>query len=624
MPVAVKRMLLVTQNVPFAIDVKRALEALGEFSVATAANARNAIEYLSDNPADLLLLDTADLPISPGIMIELARARAADIAIVLAPDNSAVRQLAEEYAARGVVEIPVLARDLLPVLDSALATRPDTLPPLQATSPQPSQDTLAIESLVDDLTAEDSALNYTRRRLQASYELLHPPADEAASTAQSLVELEIAPSDDSDTVRFRTVSMADDLGESTLPSDNGDTVSDLAQRLAADPDTETELPATATYHDHIRDRDAFQLMLDDLLDESTQLDDLKIDSLFDTTAELPGALGTGAVPAWLRLTEQFIEEPGFLDDMLPQIDDETEEPADTTEPAEPQAIAKPAPIPVHEEETVPGADAETATAAAFRPVSSEQKDPLGAQLALTMTQAMTELTADGTVLTRGKRIHAYAGELPLDKLRALRRVISDDWAAQGESSRVRFVRIPDDGADYLLYSRATIADYCLTMIFSGGKQLREIRRQGESLANSLAAAPTTAHEAGPADEPAPAEAIDTQPFAFVWLLADVDLPLSKPVAQQLLFWLELQLNALGWTIHRLDVHGDFIHLYADVPGDASPDALIRDVMERSRQIACAEDRGLPGDLWADAYLVVQPGRAISERELGRFLQFARA
>ena len=47
-------------------------------------------------------------------------------------------------------------------------------------------------------------------------------------------------------------------------------------------------------------------------------------------------------------------------------------------------------------------------------------------------------------------------------------------------------------------------------------------------------------------------------------------------------------------------------------------------MERARQIACSEDEALPRDLWADAYLVLQPCRDMSERELQRFLQFARA
>jgi hypothetical protein len=47
-------------------------------------------------------------------------------------------------------------------------------------------------------------------------------------------------------------------------------------------------------------------------------------------------------------------------------------------------------------------------------------------------------------------------------------------------------------------------------------------------------------------------------------------------------------------------------------------------MDRARAIACSEDKALPQNLWADAYLVLQPGRDMSERELQRFLQFARA
>ncbi len=627
MAIAVKRIVLVTQNVQFAIDVKRALEALGEYSVTTAANARNAIEFLREHQADLLLLDTVGLPISPGIMIDLVRARSADIAIVLAPDRPAVHKMADEYDTNSVVDIPVYARDLLPVLESALSARPESLPPLPADSRQESQDTREIEALVDELVPEDSALNYTRRRLQASYELLHPPAQGHSSTVKAVVELQIAPPDDNDTIRFYTTSIAKDFDESTLSTGNGDTVRDLAQRLAANPRSDAELPAAPQPETPIDDSAAFRQMLYSLLDESTQLDDLKLESLFDTTAELPGALGTGAVPRWLRETELLINEPEFLDGLLPRLDETA---ADQTEPSPPKPADRPdlPAIPASDDETVPSADMQgdrsAASDAVRRPLSSHDKDPILAQLALTMTQSMTDLTADASVLSQGERIHAFSGEMPLDRFRALRQVIVDDWAAQGDQSRVRYIRLPDGSADYMLYSRGTIAGFCLTLIFAGGRQLREIRQQGESLLDALAAAPAT-----PSDSLAPADAasapeIDTQPFSFVWLLADPDLPLPKPVAQQLLFWLELQLNGLGWTIHRLDVHGDFIYLYADVPGRASPDALIRDVMERSRQIACAEDQALPDDLWADAYLVLQPGRAISDRELGRFLQFARA
>ncbi len=627
MAIAVKRIILVTQNVQFAIDVKRALEALGEYSVTTAANARNAIEFLREHHADLLLLDTVGLPISPGIMIDLVRARSADIAIVLAPDQPSVHQLADEYEARSVVDIPVYARDLLPVLESALAIRPEAPPPLPADLLQASQDTREIEVLVDEIVPEDSTLNYTRRRLQASYELLHPPAEGHSSTVQAVVELQIDPPDENDAIRFYTTGIADDFDESTMTPDNDDTVRDLAQRLAADPRTEAELPAAPQSATAIDDNAAFQQMLNTLLDESTQLDDLKLESLFDTTAELTGALGTGVVPRWLRETEQLINEPDFLNMLLPRLDDES---ADKTEPAARKQTASPRvkPVPAPDDETVPSADLPsdmgTATEATWLPLSSRDKDPLLAQLALTMTQSMTEMTADASVLTQGERIHAFSGEMPLGRFRSLRQMIADDWAAQGDQSRVRFVRLPDGSADYMLYSRGTIAGFCLTLIFSGGRQLSEIRQQGESLLNALAAAPAASPDSHALADIAPAPQAYTQPFSFVWLLADPDLPLPKAVAQQLLFWLELQLNGLGWTIHRLDVHGDFIYLYADVPGNASPDALIRDVMERSRQIACAEDQALPHELWADAYLVLQPGRAISERELGRFLQFARA
>ena len=172
----------------------------------------------------------------------------------------------------------------------------------------------------------------------------------------------------------------------------------------------------------------------------------------------------------------------------------------------------------------------------------------------------------------------------------------------------------------MLCSRGTVGDHALTMIFAGGKQLQEIRRQGDRMINALAAVPDG--EAAPAQsEPLPVESDSRASIAFVWMVADPALLLRRSVAEQLVFWLEVQLNALNWRVHRLDVHQDFIYLYADAPGRASPESLIRTVRDRSRNIACSEDKALPDNLWADAYLVLQPGRELSERELQNFLQF---
>ena len=659
MALAITRIILVTRHVQFAIDVKRALEALGEYSVTTVADVRNAVEHIRAHPQHLMLLDTASLAIEPAMMIDIVRSRQEGIAIILAPDSPDTKELARVCRAQGVVDIPIMARDLAPVLRAALQDTAVALPQTQATPTiDVGDDTIFIESLVDDLLAEDLALNYTRRRLQASYELLNPGAAAVAeTTAQRTFEVLVEPDDESDTIRYRVVAVEDEgapattqlgdpaLDETPMAADaRGETVGDLAHSLTGE-DRFVAAPnvaaAPAAEERSLEDSAAFEDMLSVFLDESTQLENLTLESLFDTTRELPGALGTGVVPAWLRATERFIREPGFLAEMaedLPPLDSPNEE-GETTIPA---AAGAPAvngaadqPAAPHEEETeersappvtapaeppVTGADDRTRA-----PIWSRIDDPALAQLAVTTTQMMTDLTADATVLTRDNQIVAFSGEMPLDRFRDLRRVIAEDWTAASSQSRIRFVTLPESGSDYMLYSRRTVAEFTLTMIFGGGRSLREIRLQGDRMLQALDSAPAGDQPVAAGEESQKTPAPDArQPFAFVWLVDDPARLLRKPVAEQLVFWLEVQLNSLNWKIHRLDVHHDFIYLRADVPAGASPDALVRTVMDRARHIACSEDADLPSDLWADAYLVLQPGRDMSERELQRFLQFARA
>lgn len=657
MDLAITRIIMVTRNVQFAIDVKRALEALGEYSVTTVADVRNAIEQIRDHPQHLLLLDTAGLSLDPAMMIDVVRSRQEGIAIVLAPDSPAMRELARDCRAQGLVDIPVMARDLIPILNAALEESDDALQQTQETAiVDVGEDTIYIESLVDDLLEEDLALNYTRRRLQASYELLNPRSDTEAvdSTIRSAHEVLVEPDDQGDTVRYRVVTVKDE-GDSATPqmteadidetpisaSARSETVRDLASAVTGEEGVSEE-PAGVAASDAeetvLDDSESFENMLSAVLDESTQLENLTLESLFDTTRELPGALGTGVVPAWLRETEKFIREPGFLSEMaesLPPLAPEADV-GETTIPSEgaPQDLTLELSSPPADETERSGAPPAAAREEQPRfpaadpsraPLWSRNDDPLLAQLAVTMTQMMTNLTADATVLTRGSQIVAFSGEMPLDKFRLLRRVIADDWTAESSQSRIRFVKLPESGLDYMLYSRASVAEHTLTMVFAGGRQLRDIRRQGDHMLRALDAAPSGDPAPATSQEPAaPDETDRRQPFAFVWLVDDPAQLLRKRVAEQMVFWLEVQLNSLDWKIHRLDVHHDFIYLRADVPGSASPDALVRTVMDRARQIACSEDQALPRDLWADAYLVLQPGRDMSERELQRFLQFARA
>ncbi len=657
MALAITRIILVTRNVQFAIDVKRTLEALGEYSVTTVADVRNAIEHIREHPQHLMLLDTAKLSIAPAMMIDVVRARQEGIAIVLAPDKPETHELARQSRVQGLIDIPVMARDLIPVLNAALQDSAKALPVMPETPTiDVGEDTIFIEALVDDLLEEDLALNYTRRRLQASYELLNPSGASAAeSTSQSAFEVLVEPDAEGDTVRYRVVTVEDEEITSAPPladaeidetpiaaGARGETVGDLAHTIAGTT-REVLVPPAASVVENASELDdsaSFEALLNAVLDESTQLENLKLESLFDTTRELPGALGAGVVPAWLRETQKFIREPGFLSammDNLPSVDapDEAGETTIQAERSEPTAeVAVDEPDAALEDETeesvMPPISAEAeplrsrVDEAARSPLWSRSDDPALAQLALSMTQMMTDLTADATVLTRDNQIVAFSGDMPLENFRALRQTVGDDWTAESSQSRIRFVKLPESGLDFMLYSRASVAQYTLTLVFAGGKPLREIRRQGDRMLQALDSAPGSDQPAGASEEsPTIVAANARQPFSFVWLVDDPARLLRKPVAEQLVFWLEVQLNSLNWRIHRLDVHHDFIYLRADVPGRASPDSLVRTVMDRARQIACTEDEALPRDLWADAYLVLQPGRDMSERELQRFLQFAR-
>ena len=450
------------------------------------------------------------------------------------------------------------------------------------------------------------------------------------------MELLVEPEEEGDTVRYRIVRVGEgqvqirdvESDETPVsPSGESETLRDLAEKFGAEagagprPLAQTESNDVA---DELDDRASFERMLNAVLDESTLLENLTMESLFETTREMPGAPGAVAIPEWLRETEKFIREPQFLPDSLPPLGvaegaGETTIPAGVTgiPPDKPPASASADPVAVAQENDT--------TDTAWGLLSSSDRDPYLAQLAVTMTRVMSEMTADATVLTRSNRIVAFSGNFSLEEFRAIRGSIADDWGAQDQQSRIRFIKVPDSGADYMLNSRGTVGDHTLTMIFAGGKQLSEIRRQGDRMLSALAAVP--------AGEPLTAEVeldesiADAQdsrtPIAFVWMVADSALLLRRSVAEQLVFWLEVQLNALNWRVHRLDVHQDFIYLFADAPGRASPDSLVRTVMDRSRLIACSEDKSLPAQLWADAYLVLQPGRELSQRELRNFIQFAR-
>lgn len=259
-----------------------------------------------------------------------------------------------------------------------------------------------------------------------------------------------------------------------------------------------------------------------------------------------------------------------------------------------------------------------------------------AQLALNLTQASLELSAEGTILTRNNEVIAAAGDLSTEDVIELRDIVQNDWDASAEGARLRFITLPTSGKEYMLYTIQSDGDLVLSMIFAGSMSLRTIRQQGQKLAKALStvpepatslSTPTTSPAAvdQPYETPAAKSLAETlEPYTYVWLVRDADTKLTGAVKQAITAGLSTQLREMQWKISTLDVTEDYIYLLADVPGETPSYSVIRDLKQRTAEIAFTQDQRLaPQQLWADSYLVLTPGRQLEEGEIQEFINFQR-
>lgn len=253
-------------------------------------------------------------------------------------------------------------------------------------------------------------------------------------------------------------------------------------------------------------------------------------------------------------------------------------------------------------------------------------DPRIAQLALSLTEASLEMTAEASLLTRAGEIVAYTGQLAEDEVLELRPFIPVDASSIPSGSNIRFVSAKDSPKNYMLYSAVTEDDLILSLVFAATTPLRDIRRQGQRLAQALQAVPDAAAAPLP-PPPVPLEPVDAGtrlPYAYVWLLDERSPILDGSAAQAIYTGLQTQLRERGWRVTELRVEEDYIYLLADVPGETMPFEIVRDLKRRSAEIAHAQNPAFDPDLlWSDGYLVVAPGRPLDVDEIQGFISFER-
>jgi CheY-like chemotaxis protein len=103
-----------------------------------------------------------------------------------------------------------------------------------------------------------------------------------------------------------------------------------------------------------------------------------------------------------------------------------------------------------------------------------------------LNHLFVRIHAVAAILTRDKRIWAYAGKINKDQVEALTRLIIGYCGTKGTRGvTARFIKLPGSVDDVVLYTTTIAEDIILTLVSKTETHFNTARRQAESLSNSL-------------------------------------------------------------------------------------------------------------------------------------------
>jgi len=122
-----------------------------------------------------------------------------------------------------------------------------------------------------------------------------------------------------------------------------------------------------------------------------------------------------------------------------------------------------------------------------------------------LTRLTLESSAQAALITRGKKLWAYAGGLSRETADELVRIVTRNWDEQKGGDLLRFARLETTRAEHMLYATALMEGVALALVFDAETPFSTIRAQANSLAHSLAVEKTGPLPVPPfVPEPAPA------------------------------------------------------------------------------------------------------------------------
>jgi REP element-mobilizing transposase RayT len=103
-----------------------------------------------------------------------------------------------------------------------------------------------------------------------------------------------------------------------------------------------------------------------------------------------------------------------------------------------------------------------------------------------LTRLTLESSAQAALITRGKKLWAYAGGLSRETADELVRIVTRNWDEQKGGDLLRFARLETTRAEHMLYATALMEGVALALVFDAETPFSTIRAQANSLAHSLA------------------------------------------------------------------------------------------------------------------------------------------